>query len=66
MAWCPYATLGLERGASVEEVKRAFKRAATLHHPDKHATATAEQQAAAASRFKAAQEAYGILSDGGW
>jgi hypothetical protein len=49
---CPWAQLGLSRGASIEEVKRAFKSEAIAWHPDKHASAPEHQRAAAAERFR--------------
>jgi len=30
----PYRTLGLERGASLDEVKRAYRRLVKANHPD--------------------------------
>src|SRR4029078_5802974 len=30
----PYRTLGLARGASIDEIKRAYRRLAKIHHPD--------------------------------
>src|SRR6188474_3337088 len=47
----PYRTLGLERGAPLEEVKRAYRRLVKANHPD----AAGE---AALPRFLAIQEAY--------
>lgn len=47
----PYRTLGLERGASLAEVKRAYRRLAKANHPD----AAGE---AALPRFLAIQAAY--------
>ena len=47
----PYRTLGLERGASLEDVKRAYRRLAKANHPD----AAGE---AALPRFLAIQAAY--------
>ena len=49
---CPYATLGLQRGATTDEIKRAYKALVLEHHPDKHATRGEGQQAAATARFK--------------
>ena len=47
----PYRTLGLRRGASLDEVKRAYRRLVKVHHPD----AAGE---AALPRFLAIQAAY--------
>jgi molecular chaperone DnaJ len=52
-----YAVLGVERGASDAEVKRAFRRLAQQWHPD------VNQDPAAQARFKEINEAYQILSD---
>ena len=52
-----YEILGVDRGASDEEIKRAFRRAAQRHHPDVDASTGAEQ------RFKELNEAYRVLSD---
>ena len=30
----PYRTLGLKRGATLDEVKRAYRRLAKINHPD--------------------------------
>jgi molecular chaperone DnaJ len=52
-----YEVLGVERGASDEEIKRAFRRAAQRHHPDVDTSEGAEE------RFKELNEAYRVLSD---
>jgi molecular chaperone DnaJ len=52
-----YAVLGVERGASDEEIKRAFRKAAQQHHPDVDGSPGAEE------RFKELNEAYRVLSD---
>ncbi len=52
-----YEILGVERGASDEEVKRAFRKAAQRHHPDVDGSPGAEE------RFKELNEAYRVLSD---
>lgn len=52
-----YEILGVDRGASDEEIKRAFRRAAQKHHPDVDASTGAE------ARFKELNEAYRVLSD---
>lgn len=53
-----YSLLGLERDASGEDISRAFKRLAKLHHPDRNP----DDAAAAAARFAAIQEAHECLS----
>jgi molecular chaperone DnaJ len=53
-----YATLGVAKDASAEDVKRAYRKLAREHHPDaKPGDAQAEQ------RFKEIGEAYAVLSD---
>ncbi len=52
-----YEILGLDRDASDEDIKRAFRRAAQKHHPDVDTSTGAEQ------RFKELNEAYRVLSD---
>ncbi|XP_032297720.1 dnaJ homolog subfamily B member 1-like, partial [Coturnix japonica] len=52
-----YRTLGLARGASDEEIKRAYRRQALRFHPDKNKEPGAEE------RFKEIAEAYDVLSD---
>ena len=54
----PYRTLGLARGATLDEVKRAYRRLAKINHPD----AAGE---AALPRFLAIQAAYEQLVGGG-
>ncbi|XP_074710968.1 dnaJ homolog subfamily B member 1 isoform X2 [Strix uralensis] len=52
-----YRTLGLSRGASGEDVRRAYRRQALRFHPDKNKEPGAEE------RFKEVAEAYDVLSD---
>ena len=52
-----YASLGLSSGASLADVKKAFRQQASLHHPDRNTSPDAPQ------RFRAVQEAYEVLSD---
>jgi molecular chaperone DnaJ len=49
-----YKTLGVEKTASAEDVKNAFRRLAMEHHPDKGGNP---------EKFKEANEAYQVLSD---
>lgn len=49
-----YDVLGVSQNASKDEIKRAYKKAAVQHHPDKGGDAT---------KFKEIGEAYAVLSD---
>ncbi|HXK34803.1 MAG TPA: molecular chaperone DnaJ [Dehalococcoidia bacterium] len=52
-----YDVLGVARGASAEELKRAFRKLAMQYHPDRNKEPGAE------ARFKEINEAYEVLSD---
>ena len=54
-----YEVLGLSKGASEEEIKKAFKKLAMKHHPDRNQGDKASEE-----KFKEAKEAYEVLSDG--
>jgi molecular chaperone DnaJ len=53
-----YQVLGVPRGASDAEIKRAYRQLARTHHPD-----VASDKVAAETRFKEINEAYEVLSD---
>src|SRR5262245_9087838 len=53
-----YGLLGIEPGASEEEIRRAYRRQALRWHPDRNAG-----DPAAAERFKEISEAYAVLID---
>lgn len=53
-----YEILGVSRSASAEEIKKAFRKLAMQHHPDRN-----PGDKAAEEKFKEAREAYEILSD---
>ncbi|MCR6662268.1 MAG: molecular chaperone DnaJ [Luteimonas sp.] len=55
-----YEVLGVARDASEEDLKKAYRRCAMKHHPDRN---PGDQAAEAA--FKECKEAYEVLSDGG-
>jgi curved DNA-binding protein len=57
-----YKVLGVERGASAEEIKRAYRALALRWHPDRHGQSEAERSHAEAE-FKRVNEAYEVLSD---
>lgn len=52
-----YEVLGLSKGASDEEIKRAFRKLAKQYHPDVNKEPGAEE------KFKEIGEAYSVLSD---
>src|SRR5258708_39005113 len=53
-----YEILGIEKGASGEEIKKSYRKLAIKYHPDKnHGDKTAEE------KFKELGEAYEALSD---
>lgn len=53
-----YATLGLDKNCSEEDIKRAFRKLALQYHPDRN-----PGDKAAEERFKEINEAYQVLSD---
>ncbi len=53
-----YKTLGVTKGASADEIRKAYRKLARVNHPD-----AKPNDAGAAERFKQIQEAYDVLND---
>src|SRR3989339_1267445 len=53
-----YKTLGIEKSADQEEVKKAYRKLAMKHHPDRN-----PNNREAEEKFKKISEAYAVLSD---
>jgi len=53
-----YEVLGISKGATAAEIKKAYRKMAVKYHPDKNPGDTAAEE-----KFKLAAEAYEILSD---
>ncbi|XP_027065176.2 chaperone protein dnaJ 72-like isoform X3 [Coffea eugenioides] len=58
-----YKILGVQRNASKEEIKQAFRSLAMQFHPDKHADSPKHLRDTATAKFKQLSEAYEILTD---
>ena len=52
-----YSILGVDRAASADDIKRAYRKLARKYHPDVTEEADGEE------RFKEVQEAYEVLKD---
>lgn len=57
-AWDPFKTLGIDRNASPEDIKQAYRHLAGKYHPDKVEHLGEEFKALAEKRFKDIQRAY--------
>ena len=53
-----YEVLGVSKSATADEIKKAYRRLAMKHHPDRNV-----EDKSAESRFKEAKEAYEVLKD---
>ena len=52
-----YEVLGVQKNASKDEIKNAYRRLALQYHPDRNKEPSAEE------KFKELSEAYAVLSD---
>ncbi len=53
-----YRELGVEKGASTDEIRRAYKKLAVKYHPDRN-----QGNAEAEVKFKSVNRAHEVLSD---
>lgn len=58
-----YEVLGLQKGASADDIKGAYRKAAMKWHPDRWVSGTDAEKKTAEEKFKEASEAYSVLSD---
>jgi len=58
-----YKILGVDRNANEEEIKKAYRKRALVHHPDRHSGASEDERKEHERKFKEVGEAYGVLSD---
>lgn len=58
-----YKILNVDKSATEDEIRKAYKKRALLHHPDRHASAPEAVQREQEKLFKDLGEAYEVLSD---
>ncbi|KAG5642186.1 hypothetical protein DXG03_003424 [Asterophora parasitica] len=58
-----YQVLSVPQDAKADDIKKAYRRLALVHHPDKHASASAEVKTDASTKFQQIGFAYAVLGD---
>merc|ERR1712226_38028 len=58
-----YKVLGVTKTANEDEIKKAYRKRALLHHPDRHSSASDAEKKEEEKKFKEVGEAYSVLSD---
>ncbi len=59
----PYSILGVNRGATDAEIKKAYRRLSRQYHPDSYAGKSHMEQEMAEEKFRQIQEAYNQIVD---
>ena len=58
-----YEVLGVDKSATADAIKKAYRKKAIQYHPDKQQGKSEAEKKEAEELFKEAAEAYSVLSD---